>query len=61
MSRYDWGGTHPAVDRLRESIEPARQDDDEKWAQCEETVNLALAARTSLWDGVLGKILERSR
>ncbi|MCO5971424.1 DUF3050 domain-containing protein [Actinoallomurus soli] len=36
-------------------------DDDGAWAQCEETVNLALAARTSLWDGILGRILERSR
>ncbi|MFD0683221.1 DUF3050 domain-containing protein [Actinomadura fibrosa] len=25
MSRYDWGGTNPAVERLKESIEPARQ------------------------------------
>jgi hypothetical protein len=36
-------------------------DDDEKWAQCEETINLALEARTRLWDGISGKILERSR
>jgi hypothetical protein len=34
-------------------------DDDAKWAQCEETVSLALAARLRLWDGILGKILER--
>jgi hypothetical protein len=27
--------------------------DDEKWRQCEETVNTALAARTRLWDGIL--------
>jgi Protein of unknown function (DUF3050) len=36
-------------------------EDDGKWAQCEETINLAFAARTRLWDGILGKILERSR
>jgi hypothetical protein len=36
-------------------------EDDGKWAQCEETINLALAARTRLWDGIVGKILERSR
>ncbi|GAA0341182.1 DUF3050 domain-containing protein [Actinoallomurus spadix] len=36
-------------------------DDHGKWAQCEETINLALAARTRLWDGILGRILERSR
>jgi hypothetical protein len=36
-------------------------EDDGKWAQCEETVNLALAARMRLWEGILGKILERSR
>jgi hypothetical protein len=36
-------------------------EDDGKWAQCEETINLALAARTRLWDGISGKILERSR
>jgi hypothetical protein len=35
-------------------------DDDAKWAQCEETINIALAARTRLWDGISGKILERS-
>jgi len=33
-------------------------DDDAKWAECEETVNLALAARIRLWDGILGKSLE---
>jgi DUF3050 family protein len=32
--------------------------DKRKWAACEETVNLALAARMRLWDGILGKILE---
>jgi hypothetical protein len=36
-------------------------EDNGKWAQCEETVNLALAARTRLWEGILGKILEHSR
>jgi len=36
-------------------------DDSGKWAQCEEIVNLALAARMRLWDGILEKILERSR
>lgn len=25
MSRYDWGGTNPAIERLKDSIEPARQ------------------------------------
>jgi DUF3050 family protein len=35
-------------------------EDDNKWAQCEETINLALEARTRLWDGILGKVLERS-
>jgi hypothetical protein len=33
-------------------------DDDEKWRQCEETVNTALAARTKLWDGILAGIEE---
>jgi len=36
-------------------------DDDAKWAQCEESVNLALGARLRLWDGILEKILEHSR
>ena len=36
-------------------------DDNDKWAQCEETINIALAARAKLWDGILGKIVERSR
>jgi hypothetical protein len=31
-------------------------DDDEKWRECEETVNAALAARNSLWDGILAAI-----
>jgi hypothetical protein len=35
-------------------------DDEGKWAQCEETINLALAARTRLWDGILGEILNGS-
>ena len=35
-------------------------EDDRKWTQCEETINVALAARTRLWDGILGRILERA-
>ena len=35
-------------------------DDEDKWAECEETINLALAARTRLWDGILGEILNGS-
>ena len=31
-------------------------DDAEKWRQCEETINASLAARTSLWDGILTAI-----
>ncbi|HUZ23583.1 MAG TPA: DUF3050 domain-containing protein [Streptosporangiaceae bacterium] len=31
-------------------------DDAEKWRECEETVNTALAARNSLWDGILAAI-----
>lgn len=33
-------------------------DDDEKWAQCETTVNTALTARTRLWDSILAVIQE---
>jgi Protein of unknown function (DUF3050) len=33
-------------------------DDDEKWRQCETTVNTALTARTRLWDGILAVIQE---
>jgi hypothetical protein len=36
-------------------------EDADKWAQCEETINLALAARMQLWDGISRKILERYR
>lgn len=36
-------------------------DDDAKWAQCEDTINAALAARLRLWDGISSKIAERSR
>lgn len=25
MSRYDWGGTNPAIERLKDSVEPARR------------------------------------
>ena len=35
-------------------------DDDAKWAECAETVNLALAARARLWDGILAAIGERA-
>jgi hypothetical protein len=31
-------------------------EDDAKWAACAETVNLALAARACLWDGILAAI-----
>ncbi len=31
-------------------------DDDAKWNECAETINLALAARTRLWDGILAAI-----
>jgi hypothetical protein len=31
-------------------------DDTGKWRQCEETVNVALAARSRLWDGILAAI-----
>ena len=35
-------------------------DDHAKWAECAETVNLALAARARLWDGILAAIGERA-
>src|SRR5215471_13822214 len=25
MSRYDWGGTNPAIEKLKDAVEPARQ------------------------------------
>jgi hypothetical protein len=31
-------------------------DDDTKWAECAQTVNAALTARTRLWDGILAGI-----
>jgi hypothetical protein len=34
-------------------------DDDAKWAECAETVNVALKARGRLWDGILTAIGER--
>lgn len=72
----DFGGLSTFVDYLRRHIQVDSEehtpmamqmladlcgDDDRKWAECEETINLALAARTRLWDGILGTILERSR
>jgi hypothetical protein len=35
-------------------------EDDAKWAACAETVNLALAARARLWDGILAAIGEQA-
>jgi hypothetical protein len=35
-------------------------EDDAKWAECAETVNLALAARARLWDGILSAIGDRA-
>jgi len=35
-------------------------DDTDKWSQCEETVNAALAARTKLWDGIVAKHLQHA-
>jgi hypothetical protein len=34
-------------------------DDENKWNECAETINLALAARTRLWSGILAKIDEK--
>ena len=34
-------------------------DDDTKWAECAQTINLALTARTRLWDGILAAIGDR--
>jgi hypothetical protein len=72
----DFGALSTFVDYLRRHIQVDSEehtpmamqmladlcgDDNDKWAQCEETINLALAARTRLWDGISGEILERSR
>ena len=34
-------------------------DDEVKWRECEETINLAFSARMRLWDGILEQILEQ--
>ena len=31
-------------------------EDDDKWRECEDAVNAALAARTKLWDGILAAV-----
>jgi len=36
-------------------------EDSDKWAQCEETINLALTARMKFWDGIAEKIAEPAR
>lgn len=36
-------------------------EDSGKWAQCEETINLALTARMKFWDGIAEKIAEPAR
>jgi Protein of unknown function (DUF3050) len=33
--------------------------DDDRWAEAEETINAALAARIRLWDGILGQLPDR--
>jgi hypothetical protein len=35
-------------------------DDEQKWQDCAETVNTALAARAALWDDILTAIKNRS-
>jgi hypothetical protein len=35
-------------------------EDSAKWAECAETINLALAARARLWDGILAAIGDRA-
>lgn len=34
-------------------------DDEAKWAECADTVKLALAVRARLWDGILAAIGDR--
>jgi hypothetical protein len=34
-------------------------EDEVKWRECEETINLAFSARIRLWDGILEQILEQ--
>jgi hypothetical protein len=36
-------------------------DDEDKWRECEETVNAALAARSKLWDGIVAAIDSSAR
>lgn len=36
-------------------------DDEVKWAECQDTIDRALAARTRLWDGISDAITEHSR
>lgn len=72
----DFGALSTFVDYLRRHIQVDAEehtpmamqmladlcgDDGGKWTECEETINLALAARTRLWDGIFAAILERSR
>ena len=42
---------------MRMLVDLCGQDDD-KWRQCEETVNRAFAARIALWDGICGRVRE---
>ena len=70
----DFGSLSTFVDYLRRHIQVDSEEhtpmamqmladlcgeDDGKWAQCEETINLAFAARMKLWDGILAKILDQ--
>ena len=36
-------------------------DDADKWRECEETIDLAFAARIRLWDGILGTLADCAR
>jgi hypothetical protein len=35
-------------------------DDENKWNECADTINLALAARARLWSGILAEIEARA-
>lgn len=51
MSRHDWGQRHPGIER---------QDDEQEWQGCADTVNTGLAVRARLWDDMLTAVKNRS-
>jgi len=61
LSRYDWGQTHPGIERLEKAVTEARDGvvRHPRYAGMD-THDTALAARAKLWDDILTAIKNRA-